>query len=57
LWPVSKLFEYHVTGTLNHPKSEPIYVPKLLLMPLHPIRSLEELFPAGDLFTNQPPAK
>jgi hypothetical protein len=55
LWPVSKLFEYHVTGTLGRPKSDPVYVPKLLLMPLHPFRSLEELFPASTLFTNAPP--
>jgi hypothetical protein len=55
LWPVSKLFEYKITGTLENPKSEPVYViPKLLLMPLHPIRSLEEILPAGD--TNAPPA-
>ncbi len=57
LWPVSKLFEYHVTGTLKNPKSEPVYVPKFLLMPLHPIRSLEELFPGGDLFPGPPPEK
>ena len=50
LWPVSKLFEYQITGTLENPKSEPVYVlPKLLLMPLHPIRSLlEEILPSGD---------
>ncbi len=55
LWPVSKLFEYQITGTLEKPKSEPVYVlPKLLLIPLHPIRSLEEILPAGD--TNAPPA-
>jgi hypothetical protein len=54
---VSKLFEYHVTGTLKNPKSEPVYVPKLLLMPLRPIRSLEELFPGGDFFSNPPPEK
>jgi hypothetical protein len=40
LWPVSKLFEYKITGTLKNPKSEPVYVPKLLLLPLHPIRTL-----------------
>jgi hypothetical protein len=57
LWPVSKLFEFHVTGTLKNPKSDPVYVPKLLLMPLHPIRSLEELFPGGDSFTSPPPEK
>jgi len=55
LWPVSKLFEYHVTGTLKNPKSEPVYVPKLLLMPLHPFRSLEELFPYSNFSTNLPP--
>ena len=57
LWPVSKIFEYHVTGSLQNPKSEPIYVlPRLLLIPLHPIRTLENLFmPGGGSFTNQPP--
>ena len=57
LWPVSKIFEYHVTGTLRNPKSEPIYVlPKLLFMPLHPIRTLENLLmPGGGSFTNRPP--
>jgi hypothetical protein len=52
LWPVSKLFEYKITGTLKNPKSNPVYViPKLLLIPLHPIRSLEEILPAGDADT------
>jgi hypothetical protein len=55
LWPVSKLFEYRVTGTLKNPKSEPVHdLPKLLLFPLHPIRTLEDMFPAGDDFTNAP---
>jgi hypothetical protein len=58
LWPVSKLFEYRVTGPLKNPKSEPIYVlPKLLLFPLHPIRTLEDLIPGGGSFTNRPPDK
>jgi hypothetical protein len=56
LWPVSKLFEYKITGTLKNPKSEPVYVPKLLLMPLHPIRSLEEILSSG-VDTNAPPEK
>jgi hypothetical protein len=55
LWPVSKLFEYQVTGTLKNPKSEPVYVPKLLLLPLHPIRTLEEILPGGDSLSNPPP--
>jgi hypothetical protein len=53
-WPVSKLFEYQVTGTLSQPKTKPVFVPKFLLMPLHPIRSLEELFPPTEVFTNPP---
>jgi len=55
LWPVSKLFEYQVTGTLKNPTSEPVYVPKLLLMPLHPLHTLEEIFPGGGSETNAPP--
>lgn len=54
LWPVSKALEYRVTGTLKDPHSEPLYVPSFLLMPLHPIRSIEGLFP-GD--TNAPSKK
>lgn len=48
LWPVGKLFEYRVTGTLKDPKTTPVYVPtKVLMFPLHPIRSLEDIFPGG----------
>jgi hypothetical protein len=58
LWPVSKLFEYQITGTLKNPKSTPVYVvSKYLLMPLHPIRSFEEMFPAGETETNAPSVK
>ena len=57
LWPVSKIFEYKITGTLDQPKSDPVYlVPKILLMPLHPIRTLEGLFPGESGSTNAPPA-
>jgi hypothetical protein len=45
LFPLTKLFEYQVTGTLNAPKTTPVYIlPKFLLAPLHPLRSLKELF-------------
>jgi hypothetical protein len=47
LWPVSKLFEYKITGTLRQPQSEPVYIPKFLLLPLHPIHSLEEILSSG----------
>ena len=45
-WPVTKLFEFRVTGTLDDPKVEQLYlVSKLVLLPFHPIRTLKELFP------------
>ena len=43
LWPVSKLFEYKITGTLQQPRTEPVYLPRVLLTPLHPFRSLQDL--------------
>lgn len=52
LWPVTKLFEYRVTGSLNHPKPEPVYVPKLLL---HPFRTFEEMFSGEGGKTTPPP--
>ena len=54
LTPVSKIFECHVTGQLSAPVVTPIFIPKILLVPLHPIRSLEELFIAPA--TNAPAA-
>lgn len=60
LTPVSKLFEYRVTGTLKDPKTTPVFVgARLLLFPLHPIRSLEDMFPVGgnSYFTNSPAQK
>ena len=59
LWPVSKVFECRVTGKLDDPKPTPVYFPKILLAPLHPIRSLEELFSpsATGAGTNAPPLK
>lgn len=48
LTPFTKLFEYRVRGTLSNPVAEPLYVPKLLLVPLHPIRSIREFFSPSD---------
>jgi hypothetical protein len=50
LWPVTKLFEYKVTGTLGAPKAEPVFlVPKFVLLPFqlpfHPLRTLRGLLP------------
>jgi hypothetical protein len=55
LWPVSKAFECDVTGTLGQPKITPVYVPGILLAPLHPIRTVEKMFAAPA--TNAPAAK
>jgi hypothetical protein len=62
LWPVTKVFEYKVTGSLGEPKGEPVYlVPKVVLlpfqMPFHPLRTLKGLLPedAGTSRTNAPP--
>ncbi|PYJ06486.1 MAG: hypothetical protein DME25_06590 [Verrucomicrobia bacterium] len=58
LWPVTKAFEYKVSGSLNQPKAEPVYlIPKIVLMPFHPFQSLKGLFPEepGGGPTNAPP--
>lgn len=55
LWPVTKLFEYKVTGTLAQPKVEPLYfLPRLLQIPLHPLRTLGDLWPGRP--AKEPPA-
>lgn len=57
LKPVTKLLEYRVAGTLSKPKPEPLYfVPRLLMIPLHPIRTIEEWFPSSSSSTNTPTA-
>jgi len=44
-WPVTKLFEYKVTGTLSDPRTEQQYViSRVLLFPFQPIKTLKELF-------------
>ncbi len=56
--PVTKLFVYKVTGTLDDPKYQPLYVlPKLLLFPLHPIRGFEDIFTGNSSPTNAPAGK
>jgi hypothetical protein len=42
--PLSKAFECDVTGTLGEPKIKPAFVPKIFLVPLHPLRSVEDIF-------------
>ncbi|MBI3875626.1 MAG: hypothetical protein HY300_06635, partial [Verrucomicrobia bacterium] len=54
--PLTKVFEYKVGGTLTHPVAEPTYVPKFLLFPLHPFRTLKRIIPGLDE-TPKPPDK
>ena len=45
-WPVTKVFEYKVSGNLSDPKTEPVFIiPRMLLMPFHPFRTLKGLKP------------
>jgi hypothetical protein len=56
LWPVTKLFEYRITGTLSDPKTQPLYVlPKILLMPFHPIKTIKDLIPEEPKPLAEPP--
>jgi hypothetical protein len=48
LWPFSKIFECQVTGDLAHPKITSLWLPapvsSVLMLPLHPLRSIEGIF-------------
>jgi hypothetical protein len=53
LKPMTKLFEYKVTGTLKEPKKEPLYLPtRMLFIPFRPIQTLEDMLNATG--TNAP---
>lgn len=43
-FPLTKLFEYRITGTLTKPVKEPLYIPKPLLIPLNPFGTLRQIF-------------
>ncbi|HWD20369.1 MAG TPA: hypothetical protein VHB20_13930 [Verrucomicrobiae bacterium] len=48
--PLSKLFEYRVTGDLRSPKKEPVFIPAplmMLLRPFHTLRSMGDAPPAA----------
>jgi hypothetical protein len=45
LWPVTKVLEYKVTGTLNEPKADLLYFPKFLMLPFQPLKALKEILP------------
>jgi hypothetical protein len=54
LWPVTKMWEYKVTGTLDEPRTEPLHIPKALRAPFHPFQTLEGTFFSEDSKTNAP---
>jgi hypothetical protein len=43
LTPLSKIFEYHVSGPLRDPVLEPVYVPKIIMLLLHPFHTLKTI--------------
>ncbi|HOB33071.1 MAG TPA: AsmA-like C-terminal region-containing protein, partial [Verrucomicrobiota bacterium] len=46
LWPVSRVYEYRITGTVQKPESEPIFfIPRILALPFHPLRTIREILP------------
>lgn len=51
-WPLSKIFEYQITGTLSEPKLEPVHLPNLLL---HPLRTFEGILTGETGKTNAAP--
>jgi hypothetical protein len=53
--PVTKILEYKVTGTLGNPVAEPVYVPKLLLLPFQPLKILKDVFAPGPVKPKPPP--
>jgi len=56
LWPVTKMFEYRVNGTPEEPKLEPLFIlPKIVLMPFRPFRSLKGKTDEIAPLTNAPP--
>ncbi|MEY2409670.1 MAG: hypothetical protein QOF48_2340, partial [Verrucomicrobiota bacterium] len=55
-WPVTKLFEYRVTRTLSNPKLDEVYfIPKLLLLPFQPLKTMRNLFGSDEDKSDQPP--
>ena len=52
--PLTKLFEYKVTGTLSQPRKEPLHIPKPLQLPLRPWQTLKDMF-GGEGAGDQPP--
>jgi hypothetical protein len=41
--PLAKLFEYHISGPLNDPKMEPVYIPKFVMLLIHPFHTIKTM--------------
>ncbi len=54
LTPLDKIFEYRVTGTLQKPIMQPLYIPKMFMAVLRPFSTLRELRTAPP--TESPPS-
>ncbi|MBI4663489.1 MAG: hypothetical protein HY735_32205 [Verrucomicrobia bacterium] len=57
LWPLTKVFEYKVSGTLNEPSSELLYFPKFLMWPFRPFKTMKDIFSSEPSAPAPPPAK
>jgi hypothetical protein len=55
LWPVSKIFEAKVTGTLNEPKSKFRYVPKFVFAPFKVLGAIGEAAKKREQKNQKPP--
>jgi hypothetical protein len=55
LRPISKAFEYKITGTFQQPKSEPVHIPRFLLWPLQPVRTVKEILGLNPPAKDPPP--
>lgn len=54
LRPLTKLFEFRVTGTLTDVHAAPLYVPRFLFLPLQPLKFLKDLLGGGNEKKNNP---
>jgi len=55
-WPMTKLFEYKVSGTLENPKTEQRYFPsKFIMLPFQPIKTLKDIFVPEAAPKDKPP--
>ena len=55
-WPVTKMFEYKISGSLDQPKSQPVFfIPKIVLLPFHPLHTLKGVLQDETAEPDNPP--